>query len=64
MDDDKADLWTVFNRIQENAVKGGLRGVTAKRRRTSTKEVKGIDGNVNLNKALWILSEHIAKSLA
>lgn len=63
-DDRKNDLWTVFNRVQENTIKGGLRGVgqdaNGHRRRTSTKEVKGIDGNINLNKALWKMAEHLA----
>lgn len=68
MEDDKNDLWTVFNRVQENAIKGGLRGVTrnarGRLRRTSTREVKGIDGNVNLNKALWLVAQHIADNRA
>lgn len=64
MADDGADLWTVFNRIQENAVKGGLRGTAVdtngRRRRVSTREVKGIDGNLNLNRALWKMAEAMA----
>ena len=65
-DDRKNDLWTVFNRVQENAIKGGLRGVVTdtngRRRRTSTKEVKGIDGNVSINKALWKMAEFMAST--
>ena len=68
LDDRKNDLWTVFNRVQENAIKGGLRGIgvgsNGRRRRTTTKEVKGIDGNVNLNKALWKMAEHLAGNRA
>ncbi len=62
-DDRKADLWTTFNRIQENVIKGGLHGVEfrdGKRRKVTTREVKGIDGNLNLNKALWKMAEHLA----
>jgi hypothetical protein len=63
-EDQKNDLWTVFNRVQENAVKGGLTGVASdiqgRRRRVSTREVKGIDGNLNLNKAIWKMAEHLA----
>lgn len=66
LDDDRNDLWTTFNRIQENAVMGGLRGVgigsNGRRRRTTSKEVKAIDGNINLNKALWILADAMAKA--
>jgi hypothetical protein len=57
------DLWTTFNRVQENVIRGGLQAWDVrdgKRRRVSTREVKGIDGNVNLNKALWILAERLA----
>jgi hypothetical protein len=66
-DDRKNDLWTTFNRVQENTIKGGLRGVgrdaQGRTRRTSTKEVKGIDGNVNLNKALWKMAEMLAAAV-
>jgi hypothetical protein len=66
MADDGADLWTVFNRIQENSIKGGLHGTTytptGRRRRVSTREVKGIDGNLNLNRALWKIAEAMAAS--
>ena len=68
-DDRKADLWTTFNRIQENAIKGGLHGVAVetddrgrlRRRNVSTREVKGIDGNISLNRAIWAMAEHLAK---
>lgn len=56
-DDKSDDLWTTFNRIQENMIRGGLRGRTANNRRTSTREVKSIDQNVKLNKAMWHLAE-------
>lgn len=63
-DDRKSDLWTTFNRIQENVIRGGLhayaRDESGRRRRVSTREVKGIDGNINLNKALWKMAEHLA----
>lgn len=51
------DLWTTFNVIQENIIKGGVR--TAKvndkgRVRRSTKRaVKNIDKNIKLNKAIF-----------
>lgn len=59
------DLWSTFNVVQENVIKGGLRGVRPaqgqkKHRRVTTREVKGIDGNVHLNKALWKLAEALA----
>jgi hypothetical protein len=63
-------LWQVFNRIQENALRGGLTAQQSnvsgngRARWITTREVKGIDGNVNFNSALWELGltmETIAK---
>lgn len=60
--EDQADnLWTTFNIAQENLVRGGIPIRTAKGRRTSTRAVQGIDQNVKLNRALWLLSEEMAK---
>jgi len=55
--DRNPDVWSNFNRIQENLLRGGLRGRTANGSRTTTREVKSIDNNVKLNKALWILAD-------
>jgi len=52
-----SDLWRTFNRIQENTVRGGLRGRNTTGRRMTTREVQGIDRNVSLNRALWALAE-------
>lgn len=60
-EDRKDDLWTVFNRIQENVIRGGLRGVSASGRRTRTREVGGVNENVRLNRALWKLTDEFAK---
>jgi len=63
--DQGADLWTVFNRIQENMIRGGLRGITlaanGRPKRTTTREVKSVTENVRLNKALWTLADEMAK---
>ncbi|PAU86037.1 hypothetical protein CK507_16335 [Pseudomonas sp. WN033] len=56
-DDRKSDLWSTFNRIQENLVKGGLAGRSANGRRQQTRPVQGIDQNLRLNRALWMLAE-------
>ncbi|ATL72504.1 DUF932 domain-containing protein [Nocardia terpenica] len=55
------DMWSVFNRVQERVTKGGVRGTTAKGQRTRTRPVNGIDGNVKLNRALWVLAEEMRK---
>ena len=51
------DLWTTFNVVQENLLKGGLLRVTRKGKNAKTRAIKGVDGNVRLNKALWTLAE-------
>jgi len=56
-EDRRTDLWSIFNRIQENLVKGGLSGRTANGRHQRTRPVQGIDQNVRLNRALWLLAE-------
>lgn len=60
-EDRKSDIWTTFNRVQENLIKGRLPGITAQGKRTRTRPVTGIDGDVKLNRALWKLAEEMAK---
>ena len=55
-----ADLWTTFNRVQENMMKGGLPGRSSTGRRTTTRAVGGVNENVKLNKALWTLADSMA----
>ena len=61
MEDRDNSLWTTFNKVQENVVRGGLHGRSANGRRMSTREVTAIDGNVKLNRALWTLAERMAE---
>lgn len=66
-EDARPDLYSTFNRIQENAIRGGLTARAPRQpyerrgRRVSTREVRGIDQDVRLNRALWQLGEHMAK---
>jgi len=65
-DSNRDNLWTNFNVIQENVIRGGLRGVridaeTNRRRRMSTRAVQGIDQDVKLNRALWTLASKMAE---
>lgn len=59
------DLWTVGNVIQERVIKGGIRAVgqdaNGNRRRVTTRAVNGIDQDVKLNKALWVLYDGMAQ---
>jgi hypothetical protein len=56
-EDRGTDLWTTFNRVQENIIKGGLAGRNKQGRRTTTRAVNGIDQDVKLNRALWVLAQ-------
>ncbi|WP_320442711.1 integrase arm-type DNA-binding domain-containing protein [Herbaspirillum sp. alder98] len=56
-DDRRLDLWSVFNRTQENLTQGGLRARSANGRRLQTRAVQGIDQNIRLNRALWLLAD-------
>lgn len=57
----KPDLWTTFNVVQENLIRGGLTGRDSNKRRRKQREIKGIDQNVGVNRALWTLTEEMAK---
>lgn len=57
--DESNDLWTTYQRIQENLIKGGLSGLTTKGKRAHTRALKGIDGDVKLNRALWVMAENM-----
>ncbi|HEP7899104.1 TPA: DUF945 domain-containing protein [Pseudomonas aeruginosa] len=56
-DDRRPDLWMTFNRVQENLTKGGLHGRSSNGRRQQTRPVQGIDSDVRLNRALWLLAD-------
>jgi hypothetical protein len=66
----KPDLWHTLNVVQENVIRGGLsnwqQGIdqfTGRKtaRRVTTREVRGIDQDVKLNRALWMLAEKMAE---
>lgn len=63
-EDRKNDLWTVFNRVQENIMKGGIRSRTETGRRTTTRPVKSVEKDIKLNKALWTLTSKLAEVIA
>lgn len=61
--DEKTDLWTTFNVIQENLIKGGIPYRTPEGMRNRTRETSSIHENVRLNTALWALTEKMAELL-
>lgn len=50
----KPDLWSTFNIIQENAIKGGVKYYNGETDRNATsREIKSISKNLDINRALW-----------
>jgi hypothetical protein len=51
------NLWNVFNRIQENVIRGGIPGTSIRGRRSRSGEVRALDAERKLNVALWDAAE-------
>lgn len=58
-EDQGSDLWHVFNRIQENLVKGGIVGRSANGRNTRTHGIRAMDNTVKVNMKLWEIAEEM-----
>jgi Domain of unknown function (DUF932) len=56
-----SSLWTTFQRVQENVMRGGQPGRSAQGRRLHTRPVGSIDRGVSLNRALWVLAEEMRR---
>ena len=59
-EDDKGDLWSVFNRVQENTVKGGLVGRNANNRQIMSRKLTAISAELSYNQKLWELATEYA----
>jgi hypothetical protein len=59
------DLWTTFNRVQENIIRGGqhdnTRITTRGKHFRATRGVKSLAENVRLNKGLWEIASTFAQ---
>lgn len=61
-EDAGGDLWATYNAVQENLMKGGLDGRSARTgRRAKTRGIRGIREDIRLNRALWVLAERIVE---
>ena len=62
-EDSGNDLWSIFNRVQENMLQGGTLIVTPKDngsvRRSRSRSIRSIEQNLEVNKMLWTASELI-----
>lgn len=59
-EDDTGDLWTVFNRVQENTVRGGLIGRSPTGRAATSRPLSEINASNKFNSDLWRLAEEFA----
>ena len=60
-EDTKDDLYTTLNVIQENLLRGNISGVNnITGRRFTSKEIKSISKDVEVNQGLWNIAERIA----
>ena len=60
-EDNGNDLWRVFNRLQENAIRGGVKGKNIITNRNFTsKPIKSIDSLISINEKLFELTERFA----
>lgn len=64
--DDKGDsLWSVFNVVQENILRGGVETVSPfSDRRVTSKPISAIDADIRINRGLWDEAEKLAEELA
>lgn len=54
MSDERQDLWTTLNRVQENLMQGGMEGRSFMfNRRVTIKPVESVNSVVGINRALW-----------
>jgi hypothetical protein len=69
-EDSQSDLWTVFNRLQESALRGGVKYQTETKdvnglvtiKNNTSRTIKSIDRQVEVNKGLWDLTEAFSKA--
>lgn len=62
-EDEGLDLWSTFNVIQENMMRGGLTGggpVNGRWKSSRTNDIQAVDKLVDLNQGLWEICEQFA----
>jgi len=60
-EDNANDLWTVFNKIQENSIRGRVRGKnTVTDRNFTSKPITSIDSLISINEKLFNLTDRFA----
>lgn len=64
--DESNDLWTVMNVVQENIIQGGIEYVRegGKHKKGTTKSIRHLQRNVDVNRELWKLTSVLADGVA
>ena len=57
--DARADVWTTYNVVQENLMRGGLSGRSTTGRNTRTRTIEAIREDVRINNCLWQLAMNL-----
>lgn len=52
-----------YQTIQENMLKGGISGRSARGKRIHTRAIHSIDTDIKLNRALWVMAETLLESM-
>jgi hypothetical protein len=60
-EDNGADLWRVYNRVQEHIMKGGFQHIGENNKSKATRPISNIRLNVLINKGIWSLAEEFAQ---
>lgn len=59
-EDDRGDLWTTFNRVQESTVRGGIQGLSRSGRAATSRPLSDITRTLDYNSQLWALADEVA----
>jgi hypothetical protein len=60
--ENKSDLWTVFNRLQENFVRGGIRYIDVNGEQKLNREIKALNRLNDVNKVIWNEASNLIKA--
>lgn len=63
-EDEPGSVWTTYNTVQENLMRGGVRGRTKTNRRMRTRAINSVTEDVRLNRALWVLAQELKNAVA
>lgn len=61
-EDEGMTLWPVYNRVQENLLKGGIEGRSANNRRVVSRPIARVTRDVEYNRKLWDLAAEYARA--